>query len=206
MLLLFKPLDRYFLPVIPLLVFAWWRLLVSLNHRLPGKWGDLLFVGLFFAGLGTNIARIGEMVVEQRRLPFLTHYHEGRYESLESVSQWLKHSTASQDWILVGSTHGRILTYKAHRNFFEPAEPANELPTAALRPEHLFMLTGPSWDESKDGRHKEARSSDESQKERDRMAEWLSVMSMRRGPQVSEHPPGPFDREPWVLYRLVVKK
>ena len=32
-------LDRYFLPVLPLLVYAWWNMLVQLNHRLPRAWG-----------------------------------------------------------------------------------------------------------------------------------------------------------------------
>jgi len=59
-------------------------------------------------------------VVEQRRLPFLTHYHEGPTNRLERIADWLEQKHAGQDWILSGRRTGRSFTYKAHRNFSSP--------------------------------------------------------------------------------------
>lgn len=91
MLCLYKPLDRYFLPVIPLLVFAWWQLLVRLNHRLPYRWADKVFLALLVLGTIPNVLRLGQMIVfEQRRVPFIEHYRDGCYASLAPVAKLLE--------------------------------------------------------------------------------------------------------------------
>lgn len=200
MVLVFQPLDRYLLPVIPLLVFAWWRLLVWLNRRLPVIPGNLIFVALFLTGLSTNIARIVDMIVEQRRVPFLQHFHDGRYASIDQIGQWIASNSKPDDWILVGFFRGRVLTFKAGRNVFEPTE---RLP-GDFPKSRVFLLTGPSWADGHEGRHKD-RSRDEADGDRDRVAEWLEVMHMRRGQIVAGAMRGQFDREPWTLYRVEPK-
>ena len=197
MLLLFQePLDRYFVAVIPLLIFSWWQFLVWLNHKLPANWGNWCFLALFFGGLGCNIARIGEMVVEQRRMPFLAHYHDGRYESLDRVAQVIGDNTRSDDWILAGSDHGRILTFKSRRNVMEPTE---KIP---VDPQHLFVLTGPAWEEAKDGRKKQSVAIDEQKMNSRRISNWLSEHRLQLGLPLTTPFKQPYDSEAWVLYRV----
>jgi hypothetical protein len=195
MLLVFKPVDRYFLPVIPLLVFAWWRMLVWINHRIPArKWADLVFFGLLMGGIGTNVARLGEMVVEQRRMPFLAHYREGRYESAYRVAEMVRVHTNADDCVLVETKVGRIMTFLSHRNALEPTNPAQSaIARAALTRRHLYLLEGSSLDES----HTHG-----SPAPPDTVHEWMAKQTCLRGAQVGEEVKGPFDKEPWKLYRV----
>jgi len=190
MLLLFKPLDRYFLPVIPLLVFAWWRLQFWLNHRLPLHWGNLFFLFLFLGGLGTNISRIGEMVVEQRRMPFLEHYHDSRYESAKKVAKLVRTKTEPHDCILAEPKVGRLMTFLADRDVFESTD---AVPISPDR--HLFALLGPSWEEGKEGRLKNG----------DPVRDWLTANGLQLGAQVGARIQGPHEPEPWVLYPVKPK-
>jgi len=188
MLLVFKPLDRYMLQVLPLLVFAWWSCLRLLHGRLPARWADLVFLGLLAGGVGTNLARLGEIVVEQRRTPFLAHYHEGRYASLPDIGQLLREKTRPTDEILVGSKEGRVIAYVSRRNTFKPNDPkAPDLAAATV-----FALVGPSWDEG--------RSAGPAMPG---VQAWVEQRGYALGPQVGpsiQHRP---EKEPWRLYRVV---
>jgi hypothetical protein len=197
MLLLFQsPLDRYFVAIIPLLVYAWWQFLVWLNHKLPANWGNWCFLALFFGGLGCNIARIGEMVVEQRRRPFLAYYHDGRYQSLKQVTQWLDKTTTPTDWILAAPDHGRILTFEARRNVMEPTE---KIP---VDPRHLFVLLGPSWEETKDGRKKQTAPADQRRKSHRPISAWLAERGLQVGMPITSPFEDAFSHQPWTLYRV----
>jgi len=66
MMVVLLPLDRYFLPIIPLLVFAWWLALRSVSRWLPNPWGNLLFLTLFLVGIAPNIDKIGGILIDQR--------------------------------------------------------------------------------------------------------------------------------------------
>lgn len=192
MLLLTKPLDRYMLPVIPLLVFGWWRLLASLNHRLPERWADLVFLGLLIGGIGTNVARVGEMVVEQRRVPFLAHYHDGRYESALRVAAMVRNHTPKDKpdrrvWILTAPRVARVMTFLSRRNAFETTESISFNPAT----DRLYALVGPSWDDS---REKKASHDDP-------MRSWLALHGMQLDHRaIARCRPGRKEREAWALY------
>ncbi len=189
-LLIFKPLDRYLLPVIPLLVFAWWNFLIWLHHRLPAKWADLAFLALLIAGASTNLARLGQIVVEQRRVPFLVHYHDGRYVSLPKVAELVRQNTGQADWVLVGPKVARILTYSSHRNAIKASE------QAALDPgtSQVYGLLGPSWDE--DVRGKAIGHLDES------VSLWASENGARLGPQIGPAIQDRIEKHAWTLHRI----
>ena len=189
MLLVFKPLDRYMLQVLPLLVFAWWSCLRLLHARLPARWADLVFLGLLAGGMATNLARLGEMVCEQRRAPFLAHYHEGRYASLPDIGQLLREHTAAGDSILVGSKEGRIIGYVGRRNTFKPNDP--RLPSLAGGT--VFALIGPSWDEGRTAAPSSVPP----------VEEWLRQQGYALGPQVGPSIRHAADKQPWRLYRIV---
>ena len=202
MLVLFQaPLDRYFVAVIPLMVFAWWKFMVWVNNRLPANWGNWLFMVLFLGGMGCNLARIGEMVVEQRRRPFLASYRFGRYESLDRIAQRIAENTQRHDWIVVGPDQARILTLTSRRNVVENTE--IEVTKAMIAHHPVFALMGPSWAESMDPRHKDAQKTDDWAKTRDATEVWLSARGLTLGPAVTEPLQGPYDKHPWILYKAV---
>jgi len=75
MLVVIRPLDRYFLEVLPLLVFAWWS---GLRCSIAGcrRLGKSCFSRPFVLGERRTFAH-REFIVEQRRVPFRNYYKEG---------------------------------------------------------------------------------------------------------------------------------
>jgi hypothetical protein len=144
MVLLVKPLDRYFLPVAPLLVFAWWRFCVWVNRSLPARWGNKVFAILFVLGACTNGAKVFAFMFEQRSTPFLSTYKEGRYASTAEAARMIEAHTPPSGpadspqttWVLVGPKMARIITFLSSRYAIEPEERRN------LDPDHqpLFAL------------------------------------------------------------------
>jgi len=191
MLCLFKPLDRYFLPVIPLLVFAWWQLMVRLNHRLPVRWGNWLFLLLLGIGGGTNLARLGEMLVrEQRRTPFLEHYREGCYASLPKITDLLDAHMRQRDWVMVEPKCARILTYASGHYAVEQGDPVS----LARATHPTFALEG-FFDESRPAPGEPLNPSP--------LISELRQRGLKLGPVVGDPIQGPHDRRPWILHRVV---
>jgi len=189
MLCLFKPLDRYFLPVIPLLVFAWWQVLCRLNHRLSYRWGNNLFLTLLIIGGATNILRLGQMITfEQRRTPFIEHYRDGCYASMTNVAKLLETQTGPRDWILVEPKCARILTYLSGRYALEKGD------NVLLGPKQpAFALEG-YFDETRSPSGEMAHGST--------LQAELSKRKLKLGNPVGEPIRGPDDYQPWVLYRV----
>ena len=176
-LVLIKPLDRYFLEVLPLLVYAWWRGICWLHDRLPQPWGRRAFLLLFLLGATTNLLRTGEFIVEQRWVPFCNHYKEGRFASTDQVVELIQSETGRHDWIIAPPKRARILTFLSRRNVVEPNQ------RTPLDPVHqpVFLLT-PLSDEA---------------------ADWLRELRCHPGPAVGPEIKGKLDPEPWRLYRIV---
>jgi hypothetical protein len=114
------PMDRYFLQVLPLLVFAWWSAIRWLNHRIPGEWGNRIFVGLFLLGGAVNLMRGGEFIVEQRWVPFLNHYKEGRFVGIHQVARLVRDHVGSDGLVLAPPKQARILSFLSERRAIEP--------------------------------------------------------------------------------------
>ncbi len=189
MLCLFKPLDRYFLPVIPLLVFAWWDVLSKLNHRLPPRWADKVLLGLLILGGTTNLLRLGQMVAfEQRRVPFIEHYRDGCYASLSNVGKLLETHVGPRDWVLVEPKCARILTYISGRYALEKGD------TVLLGPRQpAFALEG-FFDESRPASGEAVHAST--------LQAELSKRKLKLGAPLGEPVQGPQDGQPWVLHRV----
>lgn len=177
MLVAVRPLDRYFLPILPLLIYTWWRTLLWLNHRLRQPYGDLVFLALLCAGFGTNIARIGEMAVEQHRSPFLAHFQAGRFASIGPLARLLDANVAPGTWVLVPPKLGRILTFRSHSY----ATNTPERMSIDLKSLPVFVLM-PAGDHA---------------------LAWIRDSGMAMGPQVGAAVRTATDPEPYILYRLV---
>jgi hypothetical protein len=191
MLLFFKPLDRYMLPVIPFLVYAWWRFLLWLHRTAPARWADGLFLVLLGLGIGTNMARLGQMVVEQRRIPFLRHYHDGRYVSAYEVAALIQSHTKEQDWILVGPMEGRVIAFLAHRNTVKPKQELAGDPRLNAE----YALIGPNWDDA----NRRRNNHDEM------VLDWIYEQGYSLGPRLGpivKHAP---EQVGWELHRIEKK-
>jgi hypothetical protein len=110
------PLDRYFLPVIPLLAYGWWLLLTRLNRALPGRLGNILVFGLLALGLCSNFDKLGGIVLEQRWMPFLAGYQGGIYQPLAKLANEINQKIDDDSLVLIRHGDGRILNFLSHRN------------------------------------------------------------------------------------------
>jgi hypothetical protein len=194
-----KPLERYFLPVLPMLVFAWWTLTRWAERRVPRRWATATFLLLFGLGGVPNVMATAGFVFEQRQRPFIASYKKGRYASAYEVAQAINNRTPeSRDprdpnttWVCVPDKFARIMTFLSRRYCIEPeiystVEPAR-LP-------HVYVLA-PT----------EARDT-EVESRRIPLAQWLSS----RGAKISADPIGspipnkdPDDSRPWTIHRAV---
>jgi len=177
MLIAVKPLDRYFLEVLPLLVYGWWRGIRWLNWRMGGPWGNRLFLALFVFGGFTNLCRTGEFVVEQRGVPFLDHYKEGRYASMDKVARLVRDHIGPNDWVLAPPKFARILTFLSHRKAVEPVAQTQ------LDPARQAVYVLEPLDEP--------------------VRNWLMQTEATLGPPIGPVVQSPYDPSPWRLHRVI---
>jgi len=146
-----ETLDRYFLPVLPLLVYAWWRLLLrisaicrewSFDLSLPRYLPGLVFVTLLSLGAIMNVTKVGGIVVQQRELPFLTGYDKGTFEVIPRFARQLRNQTGPAAVILCKAPYGRVTAYLADRfvtNGIErPLEHLKGRPVYVVEPSDLM--------------------------------------------------------------------
>jgi len=171
-----KPLDRYFLEVLPLLVHAWWGGIRWLNLRLPRPWGDRVFLGLFLLGGTTNVLRTGEFIFEQRHAQFRGYYKEGRYASADGVAKLIHDRVGRVGWVIAPAKCGRILTFLSNRNVIEAPREAQLDP----RRQNVFVLEPLS----------------------DPARQWLAAAPARLGPQIGPTIQAARDPDNWRLYQV----
>ncbi|HXE51903.1 MAG TPA: hypothetical protein VN541_02765 [Tepidisphaeraceae bacterium] len=174
-----KPLDRYFLEVLPLLVFAWWRGIRWLNRHLRQPWGDWVFLGLLLLGAIINLSRTGEFITEQRWTPFLNHYKEGRFVSTQKVVSDLQQNLPREAWVIAPPKFGRILTFLSHRRAVE-------------------AKMGPYLDPARQGVYVLEPLDPE-------VEHWLRDHAAHLGPTIGPTIQSKFDPEPWRLHKVEIR-
>ncbi len=117
-----EALDRYFLPVLPLLVLAWWQTLVAVNRRLPGRWGNAAFLVVAGFGLFANASKVVGIVAQQRATPFLATYDRGRYAAVPALAEAVRERLREGDLLLVSRPYGRVLAYLTRRDAMNGVE------------------------------------------------------------------------------------
>jgi hypothetical protein len=181
---------RYLLFVLPLLVYAWFRVLMWVDQRFPRKIGDRLFALVLLVFVGTNMVRCGKIIIEQRWLPSpLAAYKSGRFESLPQIAGAVREKTEPKAWILVRHKLGRILTFSSGRYAVEPDGGTNLVPR--LQP--VYVLEPVDANESK--YETEERMNTET-------SQWMAEHRIASG-EVIATIKGKFDKQPWVLRRAV---
>jgi hypothetical protein len=180
---------RYLLFVLPLLIYAWFRVLMWVNQHLSGRLGDRLFAGVLIVFVGTNVVRCGRIIQEQRWPTPLAQYKNGRFESLPEITRAVEDKTEPRAWVLVRHKLGRILTFTSGRYAVEP-DGATQLDPDI---QHVYVLEPVDANEAK---HEDEEKLDT------RTSEWMAAHSISAG-KVLASVKGRFDKEPWVLRRAV---
>jgi hypothetical protein len=119
--------DRYFIPILPLLIFGWWRLMCAVPRYLSRKKGNFLFATLLLATVLDNAATTGAVIVRQHLHPFIAHFRDGHFLPLSQVAGALTTSTNDNDVILAPAYTSRILTFLADRTVLDSTDPMIDL-------------------------------------------------------------------------------
>jgi hypothetical protein len=119
--------DRYFIPILPLLMFGWWRIMCMAALRLPSKKGKLIFATLLTATFLANAATTGAIVVRQHLHPFIAHFRDGHFLPLTQVADALIASTSDKDVVLAPANTSRILTFLSDRTVLDSTDPMIDL-------------------------------------------------------------------------------
>lgn len=81
-ILAFVIVERYFLPILPLLAVAWLLGAAWIERRVAGRLGRWLAVAMLVFWFVPNVIGVGGLIVEQRKVPFHAHFKDGRYQPI----------------------------------------------------------------------------------------------------------------------------
>ncbi|MDB5295272.1 MAG: hypothetical protein JWO31_1255, partial [Phycisphaerales bacterium] len=174
-----KPLPRYFLGTVPVLVFGWWALTREAEGwalRATGsrRAAGAVFLLLFGLGGAANVASTAAFVYEQRQVPFLGSYKEGRYASVYEAARLVEQHTPpsgavadlSTTWVAVPAKFGRVLSFLSRRYCVEPEK------FSPLDPRrHAMFVLDPTEPPEKDG--SSARAARDAEPRRVPIPRWL---------------------------------
>ena len=144
-------LDRYFLPVLPLLVYGWWASLAWIDRRpvragWPRRALDAAVLLVLGFGAIANVCKVGGIVAQQRRTPFLASYDRGHYQAVPALSDAIHRDVGEGGLVLVKPPYGRVTAYLSGRTVVNAAD-VRALPAAfplAGRPVFVVEPADPS--------------------------------------------------------------
>jgi hypothetical protein len=114
--LLIMVTERYCLPILPLLIFAWWRGAVWLEPRLPTRWAVPILALMMALLVVPNAIRIGDVLLEQRSVPFIACYKDGRYDSPSRLAEWIRPNTEPDAMIFAPRKYCPVIFYRSDRH------------------------------------------------------------------------------------------
>lgn len=130
------PSSRYLLPLIPLLLLAWWNLACYANRRLGRRTGFAV-AGLMILMVIPGMVRAwGSVWSEQMARPFVATYHHGKFQPLTDVAKVIARKTPPSALILYENANAGILSYLSRREVVENWEVI--VPAVAPRP--VFVI------------------------------------------------------------------
>ncbi len=120
MMLLILPLDRIALPILPLLVFAWWRFIVWISDRMPTiKLKRGVLFGLLAIGIGNNASRIGGYILVQHARDFYAVFDRGVHQPMIAVAKALGANTEPNSAVLIRHNFGREVSFLSRRDVYD---------------------------------------------------------------------------------------
>ena len=144
--LLFFPDGRYFLPLLPLLVLAWWDMAVALAARLREARARWLLVATVALLCVPNALRDIGIAIEQHRTPFLDRYQSGRFRAMPELMAQAKRELPADSVLVADEFIASPLHYwsglrTVTRRFGETLQPIPE-----SRPAFLVLPTNTAID------------------------------------------------------------
>jgi hypothetical protein len=112
------PRERYFLPILPLLLFGIWDAGNWLAARLPDRWRRATPVAIVILLVAPNLGYIGWFIIEQRRTPFLAYHDKGKTLKMITFAKDLG-AAISPDATVIADD-GRELSYFSRRRVIDP--------------------------------------------------------------------------------------
>lgn len=137
------PRERYFLPILPLLLYGLWASGNWLSRRLPVKWRGVVPVAVVVLLVVPNVVYIGKFIREQRREPFLAHYEKGQVLETKRLAEKLGAEFAPDATII--AEHGRELSYFSGRRVTDPLTARRTPPTDAEYAKLREQLAAEPW-------------------------------------------------------------
>ena len=136
-MLVHLPRERYFLPILPLLLYGLWLAALWLEARLRRPWSGVALAGVVVLMLVPNVLIIFGDIYEQHRRPFLVHFERGLYQSMSDLARRMPEVVGERD--LVVAEQDRVLSYFSRRKCIAPITarnwPAGEAEWRAYREE-----------------------------------------------------------------------
>jgi 4-amino-4-deoxy-L-arabinose transferase-like glycosyltransferase len=117
-MLVHLPRERYFLPILPLLLYALWLAALWLERRLTRPWSAVAFAAVLVLADGINFFVIIGDVIEQHRRPFLAHFERGLYQQLSDLARRLPEAVSERDVVI--AEQDRVLSYFSRRKCLPP--------------------------------------------------------------------------------------
>ncbi|MEM7626641.1 MAG: hypothetical protein AAF333_13685 [Planctomycetota bacterium] len=99
--LVFLPDIRYALPLLPVVIYGGWTLLIAVASRLPRWPGHALFGFVTFCVVAANLVGIGFTIAEQRSAPFYDAYRNGKYAPVREIAEAVRRESADADTTVV---------------------------------------------------------------------------------------------------------
>ncbi len=144
-MIIHMPDVRYFVPILPLMVYGWWRAARALAERVdPARAGLVLTIALGL-WIAPNLVRTCRFIYEQRQTPFLEHYNDGKYVSLAKVAEHLK-ATLPADAVVLADASSVLNYYSGYKvanwkmlNRWHRTNPG-QLETLRQSPDRIYMI------------------------------------------------------------------
>lgn len=114
--LLFGFVPRYFLPILPILIYGWWRYCCWLALVImPSRTGYYLAMFLLSLYVIMNAVRTTGFVIEQRTVPFMVHYVRGQHEGIMELGHEIRRLTPPDAWVVTAEKWQAIMTFASDR-------------------------------------------------------------------------------------------
>jgi hypothetical protein len=117
-----ETLDRYFLPVLPLLVYSWWMFMCWIYRNLkeaplslPPWSASVAFAGLMLFGTLMNLTKVGGIIMQQRERPFLASYDKGTFDVAPQFAKLLHDRVGDKAIVLAKAPYGRVTAFLSDR-------------------------------------------------------------------------------------------
>jgi len=131
MMLILNSHPRYFIPILPLLLYGLWRGAVGVAARLPQRYQGWPILIIIVILVGPNAAKTGTFIFRQHRQPFYAHYQDGRYVPQIELGQALNRLVPEDALVL--AQYARELSFLSDRRVYTASELARHKTDSQIR-------------------------------------------------------------------------